>query len=114
MSCTSTYPTDISECNVRCVSTMSKEFPHSMGIGYSGHEKGILPTILAVAQGATVIERHITLDRTMYGSDQAASLEPAGIKRLCRDAREVETILGDGVKRVYDSEVPIAAKLRKY
>lgn len=114
MHCTSTYPTDIHESNVRVVQTLAERYPDSKGIGFSGHEKGLLPTLLAVSLGASVVERHITLDRTMYGSDQAASLEPAGIRRLCRDAREVETILGDGVKTVYVSEQPIIEKLRKH
>jgi N-acetylneuraminate synthase len=114
MHCTSTYPNDVSECNVRCIGTLQERYPDSIGIGYSGHEKGILPSLLAVSEGATVIERHITLDRTMYGSDQAASLEPAGLRRLCRDVHTVHAILGDGVKKVYDSEKPIIKKLRKY
>lgn len=114
MACTSTYPTDVSESNVLLVKTLKEVYPDSIGVGYSGHEKGLLPTMLAVACGATVIERHITLDRTMYGSDQAASLGPEGLRRLCRDARDVDKILGTGEKVVFDSEVPIAAKLRKY
>jgi len=112
MHCTSTYPTDIEESNVRGVQTLQDQYPKSKGIGYSGHEKGIMPTLLAIAMGANVIERHITLDRTMYGSDQAASLGPGGLKLLCRDARNVNTILGDGVIKVYDSELPIIEKLR--
>ncbi len=114
MACTSTYPCDVSECNVRFVKTLAYRYPDSIGIGYSGHEKGLLPTTLAVAMGATVIERHITIDRTMWGSDHAASLGPDGIKRLCRDIRSVQKILGDGVKVVYDSEKPIRKKLRKF
>jgi N-acetylneuraminate synthase len=114
MACTSTYPCDVSECNIRFVETLKKAYPESIGIGYSGHEKGILPTALAVALGATVIERHITIDRTMWGSDHAASLGPDGINRLCRDIRNVSKILGDGIKIVYDSEKPIKQKLRKF
>lgn len=114
MHCTSTYPTDIAESNVRVIQTLAERYPDSKGIGFSGHEKGLLPTLLAVSLGATVVERHITLDRTMYGSDQAASLEPTGLRLLCRDARQVNIILGDGVKKVYDSEKPIIKKLRKY
>lgn len=114
MHCTSTYPTDISESNISCIATLRARYSDSVGIGYSGHEKGVLPTILAVASGANVVERHITTDRTMYGSDQAASLEPIGIKRLCRDAKEVRTIMGNGEKVVYISEIPIIKKLRKY
>lgn len=112
--CTSTYPTNLEESNVRCIKTFIDRYKDSIGIGYSGHERGILPTLLAVSLGATVIERHITLDRTMYGSDQAASLGPDGVRRLCRDARTVDTILGDGIKKVYKSEEPIIEKLRKY
>jgi len=114
MACTSTYPCDVSECNVRFINTIRHRYTDSIGVGYSGHEKGLLPTTLAVAFGATVIERHITIDRTMWGSDHAASLGPDGIKRLCRDVRNVPKILGDGFKVVYDSEKPIRQKLRKY
>lgn len=114
MACTSTYPCDVSECNVRFIQTLEEKFPDSIGVGYSGHEKGILPTTLAVALGATVIERHITLDRTMWGSDHAASLGPQGLELLCRDVRNVPKILGDGVKTVYVSEQPIIEKLRKH
>jgi len=114
MACTSTYPCDISECNVRFVQTLREKFPDSIGIGYSGHEKGILPTTLAVALGATVVERHITLDRTMWGSDHAASLGPHGLRLLCRDIGHVSEMLGDGKKRVYKSEEPILQKLRKF
>lgn len=114
MACTSTYPCDVSECNVRFVQTLKESFPDSIGVGYSGHEKGILPTTLAVALGATVVERHITLDRTMWGSDHAASLGPQGLELLCRDVRNVPRILGDGIKKVYESEKPIIEKLRKY
>jgi len=112
MACTSTYPCDISECNVRLINTLQYRYPDSIGIGYSGHEKGLLPTILAVAMGATVIERHVTLDRTMWGTDHPASLGPDGINRLCRDVRNVDKILGDGIKIVYDDEMPMIKKLR--
>lgn len=112
MACTSTYPCEVEECNVKFVETLKSRYPDSMGAGYSGHEKGVLPTVLAVALGADVVERHITIDRTMWGTDQAASLGPDGIKRLCRDARNVPKILGDGNKVVYDSEKIIKAKLR--
>jgi N-acetylneuraminate synthase len=103
----------VSECNVRTVNTLGWRYPDSFGIGYSSHAKGPFPSILAVSQGARAIEVHITVDRTLYGSDQAASLEPSGLHRLCRDAREVNMILGDGIKKVYDSEKPIIAKLRR-
>lgn len=114
MACTSTYPCDVSECNVRFVQTLGYRYPDSIGIGYSGHEKGVLPTTLAVAFGANFIERHITIDRTMWGSDHAASLEKKGLEQLCRDVNNVHKILGDGLKIVYDSEKPIRKKLRKY
>ena len=114
MACTSTYPCGVDECNVRFIDTLRYRYPDSLGVGYSGHEKGLLPTTLAVAQGADVIERHITIDRTMWGSDHAASLGPDGIKRLCRDIKNVRKILGDGLKVVYESEKPIRQKLRKH
>jgi len=82
-------------------------------VGYSGHETGLAPTLAAVALGAIIVERHITLDRSMWGSDQAASVEPQGIERLVRDIRGIEVALGDGVKRVYESERPIRDKLRR-
>ena len=85
-----------------------------MPIGYSGHESSILPSITAANMGAVIIERHITLDRTMYGSDQAASLEVRGIERLVRDIRNIEKVLGDGKKRVWESEIPVMKKLRVY
>lgn len=109
--CTSTYPTDDSEINLRCIPMLRERY--GVPIGYSGHERGIATTVAAVALGATIIERHLTLDRSSWGSDQAASLEPAGFARLVRDIRAVESALGDGVKRVYDSERPIIAKLRR-
>jgi len=112
MHCTSAYPCDDSELNLRVMrsGTFTK---HCDPVGYSGHEKGIATTVAAVALGACMVERHITLDRTMFGSDQAASLEPTGFARLCRDIRAVEAAMGDGVKRVYDSELPALKKLRR-
>jgi N-acetylneuraminate synthase len=86
---------------------------YSVPIGYSGHEVGLSTTLAAVALGACSIERHITLDRAMWGSDQAASVEPQGIARLVKDVHAVEEALGDGVKRVYDSELPVMQKLRR-
>lgn len=109
--CTSTYPTEHNEINLRVIEEFRKEF--SCPIGYSGHEKGLLPSILAVELGASSVERHITIDRTLWGSDQAASLEPEGLRRMVRDIREVKTILGNGKKIVYDSEIPVKNKLRK-
>lgn len=109
--CTSTYPTNHSEINLRVIEEFRKEF--SCPIGYSGHEKGLLPSILSVQLGAASVERHVTIDRTLWGSDQAASLEPEGLRRMVRDIREVKTVLGDGKKVLYDSEVPVKKKLRK-
>ena len=108
--CTSTYPAKPEELNLRMITTLGREF--SCPIGYSGHEVGLQTTVAAIALGASIVERHITLDRAMWGSDQAASVEPSGLNRLVRDIRVVEAALGDGVKRVFESEVPIRAKLR--
>lgn len=109
--CTSTYPTNESELNLLAI----RDFVDKYGclVGYSGHERGITPSILAATLGACSVERHITLDRTMWGSDQAASLEPEGLIRMIRDIRAVPVLLGDGQKIVYDSEKPIIKKLRK-
>jgi len=93
------------------IQTLQGEF--DCPIGYSGHEVGLQTTYAAVVLGASLIERHITLDRATWGTDQAASVEPAGLIRLVRDIRVIEAALGDGVKRVYDSEVPIRKKLRR-
>lgn len=109
--CTSTYPTDHNQINLRVIETLKKEF--SCPVGYSGHERGLLPSILSVQLGASSVERHITVDRTLWGSDQAASLEPEGLRRMVRDIREVKKVLGDGKKVVYDSEIPVKNKLRK-
>lgn len=109
--CTSTYPSNHSEINLRVIEEFRKEF--NCPIGYSGHEKGLLPSILSVQLGASSVERHITIDRTLWGSDQAASLEPEGLRRMVRDIREVKKLLGDGKKVVYDTEIPVREKLRK-
>ena len=107
----SSYPMKDEEANLNCITTLQKEF--KCDVGYSGHETGgYLICISAVILGATSIERHITLDRSMYGSDQAASLEPMGLKRVVNDIRRIETILGDGEKRVWPSEIPVMKKLR--
>ena len=108
---TSTYPLKAEEVNLRMMKTLRDKF--DVPVGYSGHEVGLQVSIAAAALGAAVIERHITLDRTMWGTDHAASIEPSGIHRLVRDVRVVEQALGDGVKKVYESEVPIKAKLRR-
>ncbi len=107
---TSTYPCRPEELNLRALATLAEEF--DCPVGYSGHEVGLQTTVAAVALGACFVERHITLDRAMWGTDQAASIEPGGLLRLVRDIRIIETALGDGVKRVYDSELPSRAKLR--
>ncbi len=108
---TSTYPCNADEVNLRMLDTLASEF--GCPIGYSGHEVGLQISIASVAKGACFLERHITLDRTMWGTDQAASVEPDGLKRLVRDVRTVETAMGDGIKRVYASEEPILRKLRR-
>jgi N-acetylneuraminate synthase len=112
MHCTSTYPCEPEELNLRMIDTLRKEFPNNP-IGYSGHEVGLVPSAVAVALGASVVERHLTLDRAMWGSDQAASVEPAGFERLVKYIRVSEASLGDGVKKVYDSEMPSLKKLRR-
>jgi len=108
---TSTYPASYDELNLKVIPILAQRF--KVPIGYSGHETGIPSSVAAVALGAKMIERHLTMDRAMWGSDQAASLEPNGITRLVRDIRLVETALGDGKKRVFDREVPIMEKLRR-
>ncbi len=107
----STYPANYDELNLRVIPILAQQF--GVPVGYSGHETGIPSSVAAVAIGACMIERHITLDRSMWGSDQAASLGPSGIHQLVRDIRLVEMAMGDGVKRVLDSEVPIMEKLRR-
>ena len=113
MHCNSAYPMDVSEANLLCIPALKKEF--NCNVGYSGHEvAGYLVCVSAVLLGATSIERHMSLDRTLYGSDQVASLEPLGWVRLVRDIRKIKQILGDGKKRVWDSELPAKEKLRKF
>jgi len=109
---TSTYPLSPEEANLRMISTLAGRYS-GIPIGYSGHERGLQISVAAVALGASAVERHITLDRTMWGSDQAASLEPAGLEHLVRDIRIIEEALGDGVKRVYPGEIPSLEKLRR-
>ncbi|MEC7523702.1 MAG: N-acetylneuraminate synthase family protein [Myxococcota bacterium] len=109
--CTSTYPSKNEELNLQCIPMLKERY--GVPIGYSGHELGLATSVAAVALGACVVERHVTLDRAMFGSDQSASIEPQGFTRLVRDIRAVEEALGDGVKRVYETEVPIKAKLRR-
>jgi N-acetylneuraminate synthase len=107
---TSTYPCPLPELNLRMIETLRRRF--DCPVGYSGHEVGLATTVAAVSLGACFIERHITLDRAMWGTDQAASIEPHGFERLVKDIRNIEAAMGDGVKRVYDSEIPVMAKLR--
>ena len=108
---TSTYPCPPEELNLSMIRTLQSTF--EVPIGYSGHEVGLQTTVAAVALGACFVERHITLDRAMWGSDQAASVEPMGLFRLVRDIRVTHAALGDGVKRVYDSELGAMRKLRR-
>ena len=110
--CVSTYPCKDEDCNVSMVSKLKDKY--LCNVGYSGHEQGIFPSLLAVSQGAKTIERHITLDKTMYGSDQSASLEPKEFKKLIRESRNVSQIVGNGKKLFLDEEVPIAKKLRYF
>jgi len=110
---TSTYPAAAEQLNLRMINTLSEEYPN-VPIGYSGHEVGLQTTLCAVALGACVVERHITLDRAMWGSDQSASVEPEGMRRLMRDIRVLESSLGDGVKQVYAEEYAAMRKLRRF
>ena len=112
MHATSTYPMEPEEANLRVIPALRDRYP-GVPVGYSGHERGIQISLAAVALGAVAVERHITLDRTMWGSDHAASLEPTGLQHLVRDIRIVETALGDGVKRVFPGELAPMAKLRR-
>jgi N-acetylneuraminate synthase len=108
----SAYPMQTAEANLRVIQTLQKKF--KCKVGYSGHESGsYLICVAAVMSGATSIERHITLDRAMYGSDQAASLGPEGLFRMVRDVRTLDIILGDGKKKIWDSELPAQKKLRQ-
>ena len=112
MHCTSTYPCEPEELNLSMIGTLRREFPLNP-IGYSGHEVGLVPSAVALALGASAIERHITLDRAMWGSDQAASVEPGGFERLVKYIRVTEASLGDGVKKVYESEMGSLKRLRR-
>jgi len=107
----SSYPMKEEEANLNCITTLQKEF--KCDVGYSGHEvAGYLICVCAGVLGVTSIERHITIDRSMYGSDQAASLEPIGLKRVVKDIKRIESVLGDGEKRLWPSEIPVMKKLR--
>lgn len=109
---TSTYPCPVDQLNLRMILTLKTTYPECP-IGYSGHETGLAPTWAAVTMGATFVERHVTLDRAMWGSDQAASVEIGGLLRLVSNIRDIERSLGDGVKRVYAGELPQIEKLRR-
>jgi N-acetylneuraminate synthase len=108
---TSTYPCPLRELNLRVIPLLRERF--DCPIGYSGHEVGLPTTLAAVSLGACFVERHITLDRAMWGTDQAASVEPQGFERLVKYIRDIETAMGDGIKRVYDSELAVMEKLRR-
>jgi N-acetylneuraminate synthase len=109
--CCSAYPSQYADLNLKAIPALRERY--GVPIGYSGHETGIATSVAAAVLGACIVERHVTLDRSMWGSDQAASLEPNGIMRVVRDIRLVETALGDGEKTVVPSEVPIMQKLRR-
>jgi N-acetylneuraminate synthase len=112
MHATSTYPMEPEEANLRVIETLRQRY-EGVPVGYSGHERGLQISVAAVALGAVAVERHITLDRTMWGSDHSASLEPSGLEHLVRDIRVIEEALGDGVKRVFPGELAPMAKLRR-
>jgi len=111
MHCTSTYPSKVEELNLKVIPSLIERY--DVPVGYSGHEVGLYTTLAAIVLGACSVERHITLDRAMWGTDQAASVEPPGIARLVKDIRAVGVAMGDGVKRVYESEIPVMQKLRR-
>ena len=108
---TSAYPCEPKELNLKMIPVLEKKF--EVPIGYSGHETGLQTTVAAVTLGASFIERHVTLDRAMWGSDQSASVEPQGLKKMVRDIRIIEVALGDGIKKVYESELKPMSRLRK-
>jgi N-acetylneuraminate synthase len=111
MHTTSTYPSEYSELNLKAIVTLKERY--GLPVGYSGHESGLPTSVAAAVLGACMVERHITVNRAMWGSDHAASLESNGLNRLVRDIRLCETAMGDGVKRVFESEKPIIQKLRR-
>ncbi|HPU29880.1 MAG TPA: N-acetylneuraminate synthase family protein [Syntrophorhabdaceae bacterium] len=112
MHCVSTYPIEDEDANLKCIITLRERY--KCNVGYSGHEVGLAVSYAAIALGITSLERHITLDRAMYGSDQAASLEPAGLRMLVGAVRKIEKAMGDGIKKVNAKEVPISKKLRAH
>jgi N-acetylneuraminate synthase len=113
MHCTSSYPSRTNELNLKYIKKLKKKYKKSI-IGYSGHETNLSSTIAAVVLGAKIIERHITLDRSMWGTDQKSSIEPLGLARLIRDIKTVTDSMGNGIKKVYDTEKPMIEKLRLY
>ena len=108
--CNSTYPAPIEDLNLQCIQTLQERY--DCEVGYSGHEFRLGTTVASIYLGATILERHITLDRTMWGSDHLASVEPQGLIKLVKGVRELETALGDGIKRVTEGELPVRKKLR--
>ena len=109
--CNSTYPAPNNELNLKCIETLKNKY--KCEVGYSGHEFGLTTTIASICLGATIIERHITLDRTMWGTDQMCSVEPQGLIKLVRGIKELNDAIGDGIKVVTETEKPIRDKLRK-
>ena len=105
----STYPSDEKDLNLKCINTLKNKY--NLPVGYSGHEVTVSPSIIAASLGASAIERHITIDRAMYGSDQSASLQESGLRQMCTTLRKMPIVLGSSVKRVLDVELPIANKL---
>ena len=112
MHCKSTYPMNDEDANLRCIKTLRKRY--QCPVGYSGHEVGLAVSYGAAALGVTSLERHITLNRAMYGSDQASSIEPAGLRMLVGTIRKIEGAMGDGTIRILEKERPIAEKLRAH
>jgi N-acetylneuraminate synthase len=108
----STYPMKVEDANLKVINTLRDKF--NCDVGYSGHETGLAVSYGATALGITSLERHITMDKSMYGSDQSASLEPGNLRSLVRGVRAIESAMGDGQKRILDAEVPIANKLREH
>ena len=111
MHCNASYPAKEEELNLNYILALQKKYPEHI-IGYSGHEVGLSPSLIAAVLGAKVIERHITLDRAMWGSDQAASLEYPGLRRLVRDLKKIDILRGDGLKTVSEAEKVVRDKLR--
>lgn len=112
MHCVSTYPMEDTDANLNCIKTLRDRY--HCNVGYSGHEVGLAVSFAAAALGITSLERHITLDRAMYGSDQAASVEPAGFRQLVGGVRKIDVAMGDGVIGIHEKEIPIAKKLRAH